>query len=66
MYPPDDEPGFWRRHGRAVLWGGALAFFGIGLLVSLLTPYKLFLLFLPIVFTPALFRGRHGGEDDPR
>lgn len=49
---------------RALLWGIALVLFTGGLLMSLLTPYKVFLLFLPFVFAPALFRTRDDDEDD--
>ena len=66
MYPPDEERIFWQRHGRTVLWGSAVALFVIGLLVSLLTHYKLFVLFLPLVFAPTVFRRRNDNDDEPR
>ncbi len=49
------------------LWLIAIVFFVIGLLVSIFTPFKVFLLFLPLVFAPAFFRRRDdNGDDDPR
>jgi hypothetical protein len=48
---------------RALLWGVSLALFTGGLLISVLTPYKVFLLFLPLAFAPTLFRR---GRDDDR
>lgn len=50
------------------LWLIAIVFFLVGVLVSIFTPFKIFLLFLPLVFVPSFFR-RHKDDDqnnDPR
>lgn len=45
------------------LWLIAIVFFLVGVLVSIFTPFKIFLLFLPLVFAPGFFRRR---KDDDR
>jgi hypothetical protein len=49
--------------GPSLLWSIALGLIVISVVVSLLTPYKLFILFLPIGLAPLFFsRAKRGGR----
>jgi len=51
---------FWQRHFRTILWGIAIAC----LIVSIATRFRFTLIFLPLVFAPALVGLRRGGRGD--
>lgn len=55
---------FWKRP-RGKLWTLAGALFAAGLLISIFTPFKIVLLFLPLTLVPGLFSRRDEEDDDP-
>lgn len=54
---------FWKRP-RGRLWTIAAVLFAAGLLISIFTPFKIVLLFLPLAIVPGLFRRRDEDDDD--
>lgn len=61
-HDPDRPP----QRGPSLLWGIALAGLVVSLIVKVFTPFKLFLLFLPLGFAPIWFRNRRDRDDDHR